>query len=86
MDAPGLTAVIGDRAIPLALPTEDALDDVALDAIESLIGLLAPLAPPWLSSTVGLLGWASGVDARPAPARWPRRQQRRSRPHSSARG
>ena len=57
--SPNLAAVVGDTAIPLALPTGDALDDAGLDAIESLIGLLAPLAPPWLSSIVGLLGWAS---------------------------
>ena len=58
VEAPGLAAVVGDRSIPLALPTGDTIDDAALAAIETLIGLLAPLAPPWLSSIVGLLGWA----------------------------
>jgi len=63
VEAPGLAAVAGDTSIPLALPAGEAIDDAALSAIETLIGVLAPMAPPWLSSIVALLGWAGRADA-----------------------
>ena len=62
--APNLAAVVGETSVPLALPTGDALDDAGLAAAETLIGLLAPLAPSWLESVVGLLGWGARVGTR----------------------
>jgi hypothetical protein len=64
VEAPNLVAVVGETSVPLALPTGDALDDAGLAAAETLIGLLAPLAPSWLESVVGLLGWGARVGTR----------------------
>jgi hypothetical protein len=63
--APGLALVVDDDRVPLMLPTPGAvLDELAWDGVERLISLVAPAAPPALSTILDLLGWSPGSGPR----------------------
>ena len=70
LDAPNLGLVADGTTVPLPLPAlGEPLDDLAWDALQTLLGLLAPHGPSWLADVVRLLGWSGGTAARNPAAR-----------------